>query len=546
MQVKYARFFSGSAVQPNQLTKGHGTLFIISGPSGAGKSTLIEKLLLQIKNLKRIVSYTTREKRPGEEEGVNYHYVTKDEFEQRLSNKEFLEYFSFNNNYYGALKKDFTDQLSAGLDIVLDMDYCELTHVKAEIPNCISIFIMPESIESLQSRLEKRGDKRQAIESRMSAAQDIIKHHYMYDHLVVNVDGKIDEAFEQTKSIILSNRTRVYRQEIACAAVLQNHSQPFVFAAISSIPYFEGVSLAKMQLTPLVGWANDSFKIQLPEGKAYALRVPRKANLTFVDPLHEKRNLAIISELGIYTYVHYLGDDRTLLAEYIPNNGTLTPALLQQDSSYITKAISILKTLHGSKKLFANDINMRTKVEAGIQYLKGAKVTLPEDIDSVYGTMSEIWRKLEETCGEKVCCHNDPTPYNFVVSQTGELKLVDWEYSGLHDEFWDWANFSTQALLSEEQDKEMLIAYKGAASDEDLQRLNSYKPLVEFWLSIWIKFQISTGNKGVKLSDLESAFEYRYNRARDLLGCCLSIDQSAKHSSDQLAGHTSALAPLVI
>lgn len=182
-------------------------MIVISSPSGAGKSTMIKKLLEWDENIKLSVSATTRAPREGEIDGVHYHFISKDNFEEEIAKDNFIEYAKVFDNYYGTLKREVESKFQNGKDIILDIDWQGARNVSDQMDKkrLIRIFILPPSIEELENRLRSRGtDSNEVIEKRMLKAKDEISHFNEYDFIVVNDD--VDVAFEQIKSIIISKR----------------------------------------------------------------------------------------------------------------------------------------------------------------------------------------------------------------------------------------------------------------------------------------------------------------------------------------------------
>ncbi len=166
-----------------------GNLFIISAPSGAGKSTLCNELLNAFGNISYSVSFTTRKPREGERNGVEYHFITREEFRERIDAGRWLEWAEVHGNYYGTSLDLLTEKLSEGENILLDIDVQGAAQILKKFPDSVTIFIMPPSMEVLEERLLKRGqDSREVIEKRLVNARDEIARKHLYRHVLVNDD----------------------------------------------------------------------------------------------------------------------------------------------------------------------------------------------------------------------------------------------------------------------------------------------------------------------------------------------------------------------
>ena len=182
-----------------------GQLFTVSAPSGAGKTSLVDALLAADQRLKVSVSHTTRPMRPGEVDGVNYHFVDASTFDQMVNDGRFLEHATVFGNAYGT-SKDWVDrQLSLGTDVILEIDWQGARQVKALVKNAISIFVLPPSTSALRSRLTDRGqDNDEIIEGRMQAARDEIAHYSEADFIVLN--DEFETALHDLQSIVRAQR----------------------------------------------------------------------------------------------------------------------------------------------------------------------------------------------------------------------------------------------------------------------------------------------------------------------------------------------------
>jgi guanylate kinase len=188
-----------------------GTLYTVSAPSGAGKTSLVNALLARHPDLRVSVSHTTRAMRPGEVDGVNYHFVSEATFLAMLERAEFLEHARVFGNLYGTSQIWVEEQLQAGTDVILEIDWQGAQQVKHLLPDTRAIFILPPSRETLEQRLNARGqDDPAVIQARMAEAVEEMSHYVESDFLVVNRD--FDAALAELEAIITSQRLRTSRQ----------------------------------------------------------------------------------------------------------------------------------------------------------------------------------------------------------------------------------------------------------------------------------------------------------------------------------------------
>ena len=198
-----------------------GTLFTVSAPSGAGKTSLVNALIQRNTALRVSVSHTTRVMRPGEENGVNYHFVDEQTFRAMLGKAEFLEHAQVFGNLYGTSQTWVARQLAEGVDVILEIDWQGAEQVKRLMPETRSIFILPPSRATLEQRLTARGqDDEDIIAARMAEAVEEMSHYIESDYLVINQD--FDTALEQLQAIIGSQHLRTCRQQVALAQLLQD------------------------------------------------------------------------------------------------------------------------------------------------------------------------------------------------------------------------------------------------------------------------------------------------------------------------------------
>lgn len=191
-----------------------GTLYIVSAPSGAGKSSLIQALLKTqpLYDTQVSISHTTRAKRPGENHGEHYFFVSKEEFCLMIDDDAFLEHAKVFENYYGTSRLAIEQTLATGVDVFLDIDWQGAQQIRAKMPTARSIFILPPSKDELDRRLRGRGqDSEEVIAKRMAQAVAEMAHYAEYDYLIVNDDFNL--ALSDLKTIIRAERLRLSRQK---------------------------------------------------------------------------------------------------------------------------------------------------------------------------------------------------------------------------------------------------------------------------------------------------------------------------------------------
>ena len=197
------------------------SVFIISAPSGSGKSTLVHRILQSIPNLAFSISYTTRAPRPTETNGVDYVFVSRDEFEARLGRAEFLEYAEVFGNYYGTNRESFERAIQEGRDLVLDIDVQGARQLKVAIPEAISVFVLPPSRDVLEQRLRARSqDSEEVIQRRLRGAAAEVRNYTQYDYVLIN--REIEEAAARLASIVRAERLRKARMEEEVRPILES------------------------------------------------------------------------------------------------------------------------------------------------------------------------------------------------------------------------------------------------------------------------------------------------------------------------------------
>lgn len=202
-----------------------GTLYVISAPSGAGKTSLVAQMLRSDEKLGVSVSHTTRAMREGEQDGVNYHFVSRNEFEAMIARGDFLEHADVFGNYYGTSHVWVRETLARGQDVILEIDWQGASQVRRLIPECVSIFIVPPSPEVLRERLVGRGtDAPEVVERRLAEAEEECRHAAEFDFLVVNDD--FDVALADLLAIVRAQRLRMVVQQPRHQKLLAGLSGP--------------------------------------------------------------------------------------------------------------------------------------------------------------------------------------------------------------------------------------------------------------------------------------------------------------------------------
>ena len=196
-----------------------GTLFIVSAPSGAGKTSLVRELIESLDGIRVSVSHTTRAQRRGEVDGVNYHFVSIAEFEAMISRGEFFEYAQVFDNFYGTSRSAVEALLKAGQDVILEIDWQGAQQVREQVPDSVSIFILPPSCDELERRLANRGtDAHATIARRMRDAVSEMSHYDEYHYLVINDD--FTTALRELQSLVIAQRLSLARQQDAHGPLL--------------------------------------------------------------------------------------------------------------------------------------------------------------------------------------------------------------------------------------------------------------------------------------------------------------------------------------
>jgi guanylate kinase len=194
-----------------------GTLFIVAAPSGAGKSSLVNAVLAKEPGIALSISFTSRAPRPGERHAQHYHFVSKPEFERMIAAGDFFEHALVHGDYKGTARQSVEPQLEAGKDVLLEIDWQGARQVRAKLPECVSVFILPPSRDALETRMRNRGqDSDAVIAQRLAAAREEMSHHAEFDYVIVN--EHFDAAAAELRAIFVAHRLR-------CAAQQQRHGE---------------------------------------------------------------------------------------------------------------------------------------------------------------------------------------------------------------------------------------------------------------------------------------------------------------------------------
>lgn len=188
-----------------------GTLYVIAAPSGAGKTSLVQALVETTPDIDISVSHTTRSMRPGEQDGIHYHFIEQSTFEQMIEQGAFLEHARVFDNYYGTSMANIEQKLEAGRDVILEIDWQGAEQVRKQVPACVGIFILPPSREALEERLHARGqDAEEVIARRMHDAVNEMSHYAEFDYLIFNDD--FDTALAALRAVVIARRQRFAAQ----------------------------------------------------------------------------------------------------------------------------------------------------------------------------------------------------------------------------------------------------------------------------------------------------------------------------------------------
>jgi guanylate kinase len=214
-----------AATAPTRAPPASGCLFVLAAPSGGGKTSLVTALLEREPGIRLSVSYTTRPPRPGEKEGVHYHFVDLPRFTALKEDGEFLEHAYVHGNWYATSGSWLRDQIAHGHDVLLEIDWQGAAQVRRIIPDAVLIFILPPSLASLRERLEKRGqDTPEVIARRLDAAREEMRHYGDFNYVIMNQD--FARAVDDLSAIVRAARLTASRQKVRHAPLIERLVEP--------------------------------------------------------------------------------------------------------------------------------------------------------------------------------------------------------------------------------------------------------------------------------------------------------------------------------
>ena len=196
-----------------------GTLFIVAAPSGAGKSSIVNAVLKDTPGIALSISYTSRAPRPGERHAQHYHFIDKAEFERMIAAGAFFEHALVHGDYKGTARQSVEPQLAAGHDVLLEIDWQGARQVRTQLPDALSVFILPPSRAALETRMRSRGqDSEAVIAQRLSAAREEMSHYAEFDFVIVN--DLFDQAVREVQAIFVGSRQRRAIQQVRHAGLI--------------------------------------------------------------------------------------------------------------------------------------------------------------------------------------------------------------------------------------------------------------------------------------------------------------------------------------
>ncbi|HET7480591.1 MAG TPA: phosphotransferase [Rubrobacteraceae bacterium] len=296
---------------------------------------------------------------------------------------------------------------------------------------------------------------------------------------------------------------------------LQSHQTlEKAYAALGRVPLFEGVRRDNVEIEPLGSLTNSSYKITT-SGGAYVLRLPGDSTSEYIDRVAEEHNSRIAAAAGVGAEVVYFDTMTGAMVSRFIQGVNMDNDHFHQDPEAPARAALVLRRVHGIGPVFKYRFNAFGMIDHYLDLLRGMRMPPPEGYYGVEKRMEAVRQALEVLPASLASCHNDPWPPNFI--DTGSrMYLIDWEFSGMNDPYWDLAHLSVEAGFGAGQDHAMMQAYTdGAATLESYSRLELYKATSDLHWSLWALVEHASGN---------TTFDFRAYSQRRFDACRARID----------------------
>lgn len=293
--------------------------------------------------------------------------------------------------------------------------------------------------------------------------------------------------------------------------MIENRSLDKVYSALATLPFFEGVLREDVRLEPLGSLTNTSYKVTVG-GDDYMLRLPGEGTGEYIDRGTEEHNARLAAGVGINAPVLYFDPaDGTMVSGYVEGE-TMDAAWLRRHPETLVRAARTLRRVHSLGRDFEYRFDVSDMIERYLELLHRRGVRLPDVYIRIEREAGKVSQALAAAPMPLLPCHNDPWPANFI--DTGSrMYLVDWEFSGMNDPFWDLGDFSVETSLSPAQDRTMMEAYRGGAAPPALySRLELYKVMSDLLWSLWSLVEHANGNPA---DDFAAYAQERFGRCRE-------------------------------